>query len=56
MSAAKAEPIAKEAIAVIARDFTKLRLVFTSVLKWLTTGTTVWRHCDKSMTLKVIAY
>jgi hypothetical protein len=56
MSAAKAEPIAKEAIAVIARDFTKLRLVFTSVLKWLTTEKTVWRQCDRGMTLKVNAY
>jgi hypothetical protein len=33
ISAARAEPIAKEAMAVIARVFTKLRLVFTSVLK-----------------------
>jgi hypothetical protein len=39
MSAARAEPIAKEAMAVIARVFTKLRLVFTWVLKWLTATT-----------------
>jgi hypothetical protein len=37
ISAARAEPIAKETMAVIARVFTKLRLVFTWVLKWLTT-------------------